>query len=84
MKNKNELNVLLIAAGSIIFVDIVIPMLHGLMELAIVKMNQSAAKIQAVGAKDVDSIHKESNPSRVIGFAAPSEDIFENEECEDI
>lgn len=83
MKNKDQLNALLIAAGTIVFINILMPILQGFTDVTIVKMNQYAAKIQAIGAKDINSINQGDGATRIIGFAAPSEEVEENEENEE-
>lgn len=72
MKSDKSINPIVIAASSILFVNIALPMLSNLVEFLSVKLNKYAVYDQAEAAKVSKSLEEEP-PVQAIGFTVQSD-----------
>lgn len=75
MKSNKLSNPIIVAASSVLFVNIVLPLLGNLVEFMSVKLNKYAVYDQVETAKASKTIEEEP-PVHAIGFAV------QNEECD--
>ena len=70
MKSNKPMNPLFIAAGAIMFVDLAMPLLTGLLEVVSIKLNKHAVRDQ-VETANLTKDMEENAPVQNIGFEVP-------------